>query len=111
MVKKSTDKETLEVTPEKKTAKKAAASAEAKPKTEKPKTAKKAASEETMPAKTAKPRKKASAEPAAPEAPAASPEMIEEEIRVAAYYRWVERGMCDGCDEEDWIEAEKRMRT
>ena len=107
MAKKSTDKEIPEAAKEKKPAKKAAVSAEAKPKA---KTTKKAASDEAKPAKTAKPRKKASAEPAAPEAPAASPEIIEEEIRVAAYYRWVERGMCDGCHEEDWIEAEKQIR-
>jgi hypothetical protein len=110
MAKKSTDKEIPEVAKEKKPAKKTAASIEAKPKSEKPKTTKKAASEATKPTKTAKPRKKASAESAAPEAPAASPEMVEEQIRVAAYYRWVERGMCDGCDAEDWIEAEKQIR-
>jgi hypothetical protein len=105
MAKKSTVKETSEASPEKKTAKKTLVGAEVKPKA-----SKKATSDETKPAKVAKPRKKASAEPAAPEAPASSPEVIEEEIRVAAYYRWVERGMCDGCHEEDWIEAEKQIR-
>lgn len=110
MAKKSTDKEIPETAKEKKPARKAAASAEAKPKAEKPKTAKKAASEDAKPAKTAKSRKKASAESTAPEAPAASPEVIEEHVRVAAYFRWVERGMCDGCDAEDWIEAEKQFR-
>ncbi|AOS83573.1 hypothetical protein BIU88_05085 [Chlorobaculum limnaeum] len=107
MAKKSTDKEIPEAAKVRKPAKKSAESAETKPKATKPKTAKKAASED---AKPAKPRKKASAEFAAPEAPAASPEMVEEQIRVAAYYRWVDRGMCDGCDAEDWIEAEKLFR-
>ncbi|AAM72434.1 MAG TPA: DUF2934 domain-containing protein [Chlorobaculum sp.] len=110
MAKKSTAKEAPEVTPEKKTAKKAAASAETKPKSAKSKTAKIAAPEEPKHAKTAKPRKKASAKPMAPETPAASPETVEEHIRVAAYYRWVERGMTDGGHEEDWIAAEKQIK-
>jgi len=46
----------------------------------------------------------------APETPAASPETVEEHIRVAAYYRWVERGMTDGGHEEDWIAAEKQIK-
>jgi hypothetical protein len=107
MAKKSTDKEAPEAKPAKRPAKKAAASAESKPKAAKPKTVKKAAPEEAKPAKTVKPRKKASAEPAAP---AVSPEVIEEHIRVAAYYRWVERGMSDGGHEDDWSEAEKQIK-
>jgi hypothetical protein len=105
MAKKTTVKETPEASPEKKTSKKALVGAEVKPKAKK-----KATSDETKPQKEAKPRKKANAEPAAPDATTASPEMIEEEIRVTAYYRWVERGMCDGGHEEDWIEAEKQIR-
>jgi hypothetical protein len=30
-----------------------------------------------------------------------------ERIRLAAYYRWKENGEPDGCDLEDWCEAEK----
>ncbi len=31
----------------------------------------------------------------------------EEQVRLAAYYRWKENGERDGCDVEDWCEAEK----
>jgi len=105
MAKKSADKEAPEVTPEKKPAKKSAASAEAKPKT-----TKKATTEESKPVKATRTRKSVQPEAEAPDSSAASPEVIEEHIRVAAYYRWVERGMNDGGHEEDWIEAEKQIK-
>jgi hypothetical protein len=113
MAKKTTDKEAPETSPEKKPAKKAAASAksgstatavndELKP--AKSRTSKKAVSEEAKPAKTTRSRKAA----AAPTDEA--PVVIEEQIRITAYYRWVERGMSDGGHEEDWIEAEKQIK-
>lgn len=112
MPKKTTTADTPE-TQEKKTVKKAATKTEPKPKaakksddtkTTKPSTTKKTAAAEPKPAKTAKPRKTA---PAAPE-PAV--EISEEHIRVAAYYRWVDRGMTHGCHEDDWCEAEKQIK-
>ncbi len=97
-------------TPAKKTmTKKAAVTAEAKPKaakksdatkTTKPRTTRKAAKGEAKPAKTTRTRKTSPA----------APIMSEEHIRVAAYYRWVERGMTHGTHEEDWLEAEKQIK-
>ncbi len=33
----------------------------------------------------------------------------DERVRLAAYYRWKEYGERDGCDLEDWCEAEKSI--
>lgn len=33
----------------------------------------------------------------------------EEQVQLAAYYRWKERGEQDGNDCEDWYEAEKAI--
>lgn len=33
----------------------------------------------------------------------------EEEIRLAAYYLWEARGCRNGCDVEDWLEAEQGL--
>ncbi|HHE31275.1 MAG TPA: DUF2934 domain-containing protein [Chlorobaculum parvum] len=90
--------------------KKATSTTAAKPKTAKkaesakPKTTRKTtATSQTT--KTAKPRK------AATKKSEMSVEMTEEQIRVAAYYRWIERGMGDGGHEGDWIEAEKQIKS
>jgi len=37
--------------------------------------------------------------------------LSEEEIRTAAYYRWLKRGGHHGKDMHDWIEAEKEIKT
>lgn len=43
------------------------------------------------------------------------PLVWQQEVAVAAYYRWLERGGHDGADQEDWYEAEadlsKRKRS
>ena len=38
-------------------------------------------------------------------------EPSEEEIRMRAYRRYLERGGSDGLDFEDWLEAEKELKT
>ena len=62
------------------------------------------------PRKTTRP-----AQPAAP--PAASnrdlhldPSPSEEDIRVRAYHRYLERGAGHGSDFDDWVEAEKDLK-
>jgi DUF2934 family protein len=35
----------------------------------------------------------------------------EEEIRIRAYHRYLERGGGDGMDFEDWLEAERELRS
>lgn len=111
MAKKSIAAETTE-TPKKKTAKKTSSTTTSKPKaakkSESPKTAKPKATRKTAAtSKTAKTAKSRKTSPAKPEVPV---EVTEEQIRVAAYYRWVERGMDDGDHEGDWIEAEKQIK-
>ncbi|ACF43933.1 DUF2934 domain-containing protein [Pelodictyon phaeoclathratiforme] len=36
-------------------------------------------------------------------------ELREEEIRLAAYYLWKEKGENHGSDTEDWLEAEESL--
>ncbi|NTU53447.1 MAG: DUF2934 domain-containing protein [Chlorobiaceae bacterium] len=96
MAKKATSKEAPEATPEKKSAKK---------------TTDNTVSEESAPQKTSRSPKAASpvTEEPEPAAPAKS-EVLDEHIQVAAYFRWVDRGMPFGTPEEDWNEAEKQFR-
>jgi len=42
--------------------------------------------------------------------PSSAPEITEEEIRIAAYCRWEQRGGGNGCDIDDWICAEKELK-
>ena len=35
----------------------------------------------------------------------------EDEVRVRAYHRYLERGATDGGDFHDWVEAEKELRV
>jgi len=34
---------------------------------------------------------------------------LKEQIAIHAYYLWLERGMPDGSDLEDWYEAERQL--
>lgn len=40
-----------------------------------------------------------------------NPEWREEEIRLAAYYLWKEKGENHGSDTEDWLEAEESLEN
>jgi hypothetical protein len=41
----------------------------------------------------------------------AEPAPNEEDIRVRAYHRYLERGAGDGADFDDWLEAEKDLKV
>jgi len=112
MAKKSTAAETTEA-PKKKTVKKATSSTASKPKAAKKSESTKAAKPKTTRKTTtaSKTTKATKARKVAPKKPETSVEITEEQIRVAAYYRWVERGMGDGGHEGDWIEAEKQIKS
>jgi hypothetical protein len=36
-----------------------------------------------------------------------SPEQLQEDIKLTAYYLWESKGKPNGSDEEDWIKAEE----
>jgi len=39
------------------------------------------------------------------------PALNEDDIRVRAYHRYLERGAGDGADFDDWLEAEKDLKV
>jgi len=47
----------------------------------------------------------------APVATVAPPRLSEEDIRVRAYHRYLERGAGQGSDFDDWVEAEKDLKS
>jgi len=40
-----------------------------------------------------------------------SPELREEQIKLAAYYLWEENGKNNGADQEDWFKAEEYVNN
>ena len=60
-------------------------------------------------ATTKKPNGEA-ASTAAPSSVAVAPDPSDEDIRVRAYHRYLERGGSDGADFDDWVEAEKDLK-
>ncbi len=44
------------------------------------------------------------------ETTASTQELREEEIRLAAYYLWKEKGENHGSDTEDWVQAEEYLK-
>jgi len=65
------------------------------------------------PRKRATPKKKANGEIAATEQgiAIAPPEPTEDDIRNRAYHRYLERGGSHGGDFDDWVEAEKDLKS
>jgi hypothetical protein len=43
-------------------------------------------------------------------APKGKKELTQEELEMAAYYKWLERGCPHGDPMADWIEAEKHLK-
>ena len=75
------------------------------------------------PRRARRPRAAAAAEPSASATDAERPEAVtsesvsmasepsEEDIRLRAYHRYLERGGSQGTDFEDWLEAERELRN
>jgi hypothetical protein len=57
------------------------------------------------------PSKKPNGAADGPVATIAPPEPSEEDIRVRAYHRYLERGGRHGADFDDWVEAEKDLKS
>ena len=60
------------------------------------------------PASTPAPRKRATSKK---QAPSTAPTASDEDIRIRAYHRYLERGAGHGSDFEDWLEAEKDLKS
>jgi len=75
--------------------------------------AKRSASSPASPRKrtTARKTRQDAADPADAAAPTALLAPSEDEIRVRAYHRYLERGATDGADFDDWLEAERDLRS
>ena len=43
--------------------------------------------------------------------PVAPPDVTDDDIRVRAYHRYLERGGSHGADFDDWVEAEKDLKS
>jgi hypothetical protein len=71
--------------------------------------AKKAPAASGTPRKRATPKKKPNGEVAG--VAVAPPDPTEDDIRVRAYHRYLERGSGHGADFDDWVEAEKDLKS
>ena len=70
----------------------------------------------TPPASPGIPRKRTTAKQpngaeTPPGAPVPPPDVTDDDIRVRAYHRYLERGGNDGADFDDWLEAEKDLKS
>jgi len=57
-----------------------------------------------------KPGTKSSRQTSARKRPTSSPEPTREEIERRAYEIYLERGGTEGCEMEDWLQAERELR-
>jgi hypothetical protein len=78
--------------------------------------AKKAPATSTAPRKRATSKKKPNGEAVEIESGGitltiAPPMLTDDDIRVRAYHRYLERGAGDGGDFDDWVEAEKDLKS
>jgi hypothetical protein len=75
--------------------------------------AKKTSSSPATPRKRTTPRKEANGdvETAAAGVTIGAPDPTDEDIRVRAYHRYLERGGGHGADFDDWVEAEKDLKS
>lgn len=71
--------------------------------------ASKSAAAPKAPAKKAAPKKSVTAKKSTPVS--AEVEPTDEEIRVRAYHRYLERGADHGMDFEDWLEAKRELQN
>ena len=54
---------------------------------------------------------KRTADPAKSDQATARPAPTEDDVRVRAYHRYLERGAGHGSDLDDWVEAEKELKV